>query len=84
MNKTSESGETRRTLALDEAYRCLTKLGRLDSDLATIVRWATENPKAMQRLLKGPTLQRQLLLAMASFDDLPDMKEDSKPKHKSD
>ncbi len=38
--------------------------GALDPTIATVARWADENPAVMRRLLTDPALQRQLLGAL--------------------
>jgi hypothetical protein len=60
-------GEDKRDLSHDVAERRMYIWGRLDPTIATISRWADDDPEAMQKLLSDPLLQRQVLDALTSL-----------------
>ena len=69
--KTSDPGqrETARAQSLAGACRHTRILGRLDPVLATVIRWADEDPVAMARLLEDVELRA--LLAAALSEESP-------------
>ena len=65
---TRESGEEKHPLSHESMDRHTFIWGRLDPTIATISKWADDDPTAMLRLLNDSQLQRQLLDALKSLD----------------